>query len=448
MIGQLVHRFLPPNSTATPVVTNAAQTTSAEVEQLNATLRAIKSAVATIELSPSGVVLDANPLFLTKFGYALNELVGQHYAMLLEPQAANSSEETQLWRELNNGQPQVSICKRLGNGQLEFWMQTTSVPITDANGKVVRILQQMADVTEQHLEHHSMAAQLEAINRAEAVIEFNLDSTIVKANENFCLTTGYTLEEIVGRPHRMFVPDDMRDSQEYAELWDALRRGEHQTGQFRRVTKSGQEIWIEGAYNPILDEAGRPIKVLKHCHEITQQIKLRQRSIEVGNVVASSASQFVETLAEISNNVNQTADIASRTARTAEVTTAAVADLEASSRVIEKVVEVIQDLADQTSLLALNATIESARAGEAGKSFAVVASEVKELARQTAGATTNIEKSVAEIKSSINGVVNSAGDITCSVGEVSSMMSTIAAAIEEQSATMSTLSQTASELRR
>src|SRR6056297_3119711 len=286
MIGQLVHRFLPPNSTATPVVTNAAQTTSAEVEQLNATLRAIKSAVATIELSPSGVVLDANPLFLTKFGYALNELVGQHYAMLLEPQAANSSEETQLWRELNNGQPQVSICKRLGNGQLEFWMQTTSVPITDANGKVVRILQQMADVTEQHLEHHSMAAQLEAINRAEAVIEFNLDSTIVKANENFCLTTGYTLEEIVGRPHRMFVPDDMRDSQEYAELWDALRRGEHQTGQFRRVTKSGQEIWIEGAYNPILDEAGRPIKVLKHCHEITQQIKLRQRSIEVGNVVA------------------------------------------------------------------------------------------------------------------------------------------------------------------
>lgn len=121
----------------------------------------------------------------------------------------------------------------------------------------------------------------------------------------------------------------------------------------------------------------RAIKVLKHCHEITQQIKLRQRSIEVGNVVASSASQFVETLAEISNNVNQTADIASRTARTAEITTAAVADLEASSRVIEKVVEVIQDLADQTSLLALNATIESARAGEAGKSFAVVASELR-----------------------------------------------------------------------
>jgi methyl-accepting chemotaxis protein len=112
-------------------------------------------------------------------------------------------------------------------------------------------------------------AQLAAINRSQAVIEFGMDGIIITANENFLHTLGYRLEEIRGKHHSMFVPADQRDSEAYREFWAALNRGEYRAAEFKRIAKGGREVWIEASYNPILDAAGKPRKVVKFATDIT-----------------------------------------------------------------------------------------------------------------------------------------------------------------------------------
>lgn len=289
-------------------------------------------------------------------------------------------------------------------------------------------------------------AKLDAISRSQAVIEFEMDGTILFANENFLNTVGYTLDEIRHRHHRIFVPQEERDSVEYKAFWESLRSGNYKSEQFRRITKTGEDIWIQASYNPILDENGMPFKVVKFAYDITEQVMLNQRQ-DVGDAVAESINQMVETIAEISSSVNQTASLASSTETFVQSTNDSVGQLDQNSQAIENVVEFIRKLADQTNLLALNATIESARAGEAGKSFGVVANEVKELAKQTAEATKNIEESVGEIRKSIASVVEDTSNVSSSISTVNENMISIASAVEEQSATMSTLNQTAGQLR-
>ena len=112
-------------------------------------------------------------------------------------------------------------------------------------------------------------AKLKAIDRALAVIEFDLDGKILSANSNFLSAVGYSLEEIQGRHHSMFVDPGEREGQPYRDFWEALRRGELQRKQFRRIGKGGREIWIEASYNPLLDQQGRPYRVVKYATDIT-----------------------------------------------------------------------------------------------------------------------------------------------------------------------------------
>lgn len=290
-------------------------------------------------------------------------------------------------------------------------------------------------------------SKLEAIGKSQAVIEFELDGTITHANQNFLQALGYTLDEIKGQHHRIFVAPEEADSPDYEQFWRALRSGEHFSGQFRRVRKNGQDIWIQAMYFPVTDANGTPYKVVKFASDITDQVLLQRRTSEAGVAVSTSMEQMVATVQEISGHVHQTADLASSTERAVDDTAGSVRKLDESSRVIEKVVELIRSLAEQTNLLALNATIESARAGEAGKGFAVVANEVKELAKQTADATQNIDTSVTEIRDLISKSVESTSRVTESIRGVTESMSSVASAIEEQSSTIQSLNETAGYLR-
>ena len=112
-------------------------------------------------------------------------------------------------------------------------------------------------------------AQLDAIGRSQATIEFALDGTILTANENFLKALGYGLEEIKGKHHSMFVPADQRGGAAYKAFWSALKSGEFQAAEFKRIAKGGREIWIEASYNPVLDGDGKPIKVVKIATDIT-----------------------------------------------------------------------------------------------------------------------------------------------------------------------------------
>ncbi|MEM9585846.1 MAG: PAS domain-containing methyl-accepting chemotaxis protein [Planctomycetota bacterium] len=419
----------------------------AEMKAIQAELNSLHEANATISFEPDGTILDANENFLGAVGYELDEIIGRHHRIFVDPAEASSREYREFWNDLSRGIAQTREFKRITKSGREIWIQASYVPVRNEEGHVVKVVKHCSDITDLVDERALNEAQLKSINRSQAVIEFNMDGTIITANDNFLQAVGYSLDEIKGKHHGLFVEPAYRESAEYRDFWKSLNLGEFRAGEFQRFGRGGKEIWIQASYNPILNDAGTPVRVIKFASDITNQVQLRRQAVTVGDAVADSAGQMVSTITEISENVNRTAGLASSAEDMSVQTGDAVRKLEASSHAIEKVVEVIQDLADQTNLLALNATIESARAGEAGRSFGVVAGEVKELARQTAEATKNIESSVDEIKESVAGVVDSTGMITQSVADVNVNMTTIAAAVEEQSVTMSSLSDTANQLR-
>ena len=130
--------------------------------------------------------------------------------------------------------------------------------------------------------------QIEAIHRSQAVIEFALDGTILNANDNFLSATGYTLGEVRGKHHRMFVEPSYAASEEYGLFWDALNRGEYRDGRFKRLGKGGKEVWIQASYNPILDPDGNPFKVVKYAADVTAQVELEREAVRGQSMIENS----------------------------------------------------------------------------------------------------------------------------------------------------------------
>ncbi|MCA9609682.1 MAG: PAS domain S-box protein, partial [Myxococcales bacterium] len=126
-----------------------------------------------------------------------------------------------------------------------------------------------ANTEESTSQVHDLQAQLDALHRSLAVISFQLDGTILDANENFLQALGYTREEIAGQHHRLFVPPEQSASKEYAEFWRHLAAGEFQSGEFLRIGRGGREVWIQATYNPVFDRDGKPVKIVKFATDIT-----------------------------------------------------------------------------------------------------------------------------------------------------------------------------------
>ncbi|BDA79013.1 hypothetical protein LPTSP3_g19430 [Leptospira kobayashii] len=245
-------------------------------------IAAIGKAQATIEFNMDGTIIAANDLFLNAMGYTLSEIKGQHHRMFAEAQLANSDEYRQFWAALNRGEFQTAEYKRIGKGGREVWLQATYNPILDSNGKPYKVIKFATDITKQKLKNIDYEGQIAAIGKAQATIEFNMDGTIIVANDLFLNAMGYTLSEIKGQHHRMFAEAQFANSDEYKQFWAALNRGEFQTAEYKRIGKGGREVWLQATYNPILDLNGKPYKVIKFATDITEQKKL---SIETTRIV-------------------------------------------------------------------------------------------------------------------------------------------------------------------
>src|SRR5512145_344210 len=223
---------------------------------------AINKSQAVIEFRMDGTILTANQNFLGALGYTLDEIVGKHHSLFVEPAYGASVEYRQFWEALNRGQYQAAEYKRIGKNGKEVWIQASYNPIFDAKGKPFKVVKYATDVTAQKLKNADFQGQLDAINKSQAVIAFNMDGTIITANQNFLGALGYTLDEIAGRHHSLFVDPEYRASAEYKDFWAKLNRGEYVAAEFRRIGKGGKEVWIQASYNPILDLNGKPFKVV------------------------------------------------------------------------------------------------------------------------------------------------------------------------------------------
>ncbi|GJE42247.1 methyl-accepting chemotaxis protein [Methylobacterium soli] len=258
---------------------------------LKAKLDALSKSLATIEFAPDGTILDANDNFLAAMGYVRGPIVGQHHRVFVDPAEADSPAYLAFWQALRAGRFQAAEYRRLAQGGREVWIQATYNPVLDAGGQVVKIVKFATDITAQKQRNADYEGQIAAINKAQAVIHFALDGTILDANANFLAAAGYPLEAIRGQHHRLFVDDAHAASWEYADFWQRLNRGEFQSGEYKRRAQGGRELWLRASYNPVFDAAGRPFKIVKYATDITAQ-KLHNADVD-GQIQAIGRSQAV-----------------------------------------------------------------------------------------------------------------------------------------------------------
>jgi methyl-accepting chemotaxis protein len=460
-------------------------------------IEAISKSQAVVEFAMDATVLTANHNFLSLMGYTLNEVQGRKHRMFVEASEQDSAAYQDFWAKLNRGEYQADEYKRVAKGGTEVWIQASYNPILDLNGKPFKVVKYAIDVTAQKQANANFSGQIAAISKSLAVVEFAMDATILMANENFLGLMGYTLDEIRGKKHRMFMDPAERDAPAYQEFWAKLNRGEYQSSEYKRIGKGGKEVWIQASYNPILDLNGKPFKVVKYASDITTAHKNREdfmtglggvaqtamglagaaeklnnvssqlktnageteeqartASLISGqvsanvNVVATSAEAMMDSIRDISKSAGEAARVAKAAVEMAETTNGTIQKLGVSSSDIGKVIKVITSIAQQTNLLALNATIESARAGEAGKGFAVVANEVKELAKATARATEDIGKKIEAIQTDTEAAVQAIGEVSQIIGQVNDISNAIASAVEEQTATTAEIGRNVAEAAR
>jgi methyl-accepting chemotaxis protein len=293
------------------------------VRDLRGHVAAISRTTPIIHFDLDGHVTYANEMFLRASGYKLAEIRGQHHRMFVDADQRDTPAYREFWRKLRAGETQSAQYKRMGKDGKPIWVQATYYPILDAFGNARKVIKHTVDVTAQMLDRMNGIGQLEAISKAQAVLELALDGSVIAANPNFLGTFGYSLEEVRGRHHSQFVDASVRDSGEYRSLWSKLGRGEYEAGQYKCIAKGGREVWVQASFNPILDAMGKPFKIVEYATDVTQQLsfseQLRLAVNETRTVVSGAAggdlgrrvplSGKSGDIAELSRGVNELLDV-------------------------------------------------------------------------------------------------------------------------------------------
>jgi methyl-accepting chemotaxis protein len=296
---KLANRTLPPTKTngfhratgKNGIKANGNGSTNHEMMELRAQIAAINVVQAVIEYDLEGTILAANENFLGLLGYTLEEIKGRHHSILIDVASRGTAEYRQFWLDLSDGKHQATGSKRLiGKGGKDVWVQASYNPILDEEGKAFKVQEYAIDITAQRMLDSDYQAQIGAINKVQAVITFDLDGNVIGANDNFLKTMGYTLEEIKGRHHSLFVEPAYRESADYRNFWRDLNDGKSQAAEYKRIGKGGKEVWLQASYNPILGLDGKPFKVVKYATDITAAKELEAKNL----ATQERASQLAE----------------------------------------------------------------------------------------------------------------------------------------------------------
>lgn len=296
-----------------------------EIRELEDQITAINASSAYIEFTPDGVILKANELFVKALRYSnASEFVGKHHRIFCDPEYTRSREYEQFWSNLRNGVAQVGEFRRIGKDGSDVWVQANYTPVRDEKGVVTKVIKLAADITEQKKKNIDYEGQLEAIGKSNAVIEFEMDGTILTANDNFLSALGgYSLSEVKGKHHRMFVDSTYARSAEYIDFWKRLNNGEYLVGTYTRIDKRGKEVYIQASYNPILDASGKPYKVVKYALDMTEVIRvikamangdlsLRCNTSVDNNGLTAEINKALDNLNAVMSNISQGSDVVAK----------------------------------------------------------------------------------------------------------------------------------------
>ncbi|WP_419770277.1 MAG: methyl-accepting chemotaxis protein [Candidatus Marinarcus sp.] len=452
-----------------------------------AQLQAIENNYGVISFRPDGTIIQANKIFLTLLGYERDEVVGKHHRIFCDTAYTNTKEYKIFWDDLNKGLVQTSEFKRIKKTGEAIFIQASYTPVVDNNGKVLEVIKFAQDVTERKLQNLYYTGQLDAISKSQGIIEFDMEGTVINANENFLNVLGYKLNDIVGKKHSMFCEESYKNSNEYKEFWKKLNRGQFDAGEYLRIGKNGKKAWIQATYNPIMGIDNKPIRVVKYATDITERknkmfeieknvqkltqslnnlsasSKLMSEGAEITmngsqevtdsitqiNLAVSDVSEKIEdmlaSITSIATASSQGERVANEAKAQSKNTTSAMLKLDEESEKIGETIHIITQIAFQTNILSLNAAVEAATAGEAGKGFAVVAQEVRNLASRSDEAAKQITGAISLIQSLVKGSLESMKNIDTTIDEMTSMSSNISNSISEQQNISNKLSSNALE---
>jgi len=302
-------------------------------------------------------------------------------------------------------------------GKLAFDLLVTPLRAGDkTSGFVV----EWADAKERLL-NVDYTAQIAAISRSQAMIAFELDGTIIDANENFLKTMGYTPAEVVGRKHSMFVEPSYRDSQEYTDFWNSLKSGEYKAAEFKRVGKGGVSVTIQGSYNPILDDKGNVVKIVKFATDVTKRVEAVN---EIGGALTALAQgdleqridrAFIPELDQLRLDFNRALETLQgamqQVGRTAETIKAGTEEIRSSSDDLSKRTEQQAASLEETAAALDEITATVKRAAENAKQASTAASSTRSDAEQSGAVMREAVQAMGEIE-------QSSGQITQIIGVI------------------------------
>lgn len=402
-------------------------------------MSAVSATSCVLVLDREGIILSVNEGMSRALSTPSEDLVGRHESCILFEEDARSADYEAMWQGLRAGRMAQGAFRRRAAGGREVWFSSTRSPVTGIDGTLQKVLVVAQDITQDQLSRLDAAGKLGAIDRAQAVIEFDLQGHVLQANDNFLRLFGYKAEDILGRHHRMFVAPAEVSSSEYQIFWERLSRGEYFADEYKRIGRDGREIWIQATYNPILDLNGRVVKIVKYAFDVTKEVQMEKRIAAKSAEMSESVASLAASITEIARNSGVAAEMAGDAACAAQGGFAAlqksietIGSIQASSVRVSEIVRVIGEIASQTNLLAFNAAIEAARAGQHGVGFSVVAGEVRKLAERSSVAAREIAKLIeesvmqvgqgAEVSKeaarSFEGIMSSVGRTRTSVSEI------------------------------
>ncbi|MCO5733889.1 methyl-accepting chemotaxis protein [Rhizobium sp. SSA_523] len=386
-----------------------------------AVLEAVGKSQAIIEFKLDGTILTANENFCNALGYRLEEIIGKHHRIFVEPSEAASGDYTQFWAKLGRGEYDRRQYKRITKSGAEVWIEASYNPVF-RGGKPYKVVKFATDITAHKLRSAEDAGKLDAISRAQAMIEFTPTGEILGANENFLSALGYQLADIKGQRHAMFCDPAYVQSAEYQQFWAKLAAGIFIADEFERIGKGGRKVYIQASYNPIFDMNGKVFKVVKFATDVSERVtNVRQlaealQAMSDGDLTQELAKPFLPALDQLRQDYNATAAKLRGTLETilenAGAIAAASQEIQTASndlaRRTEQQAASVEETAAALEEITTTGADSSNRAQEAGRLVRRTKENAEysgQVVRQTVDAMGRIEQSAGEI-GNIIGVID------------------------------------------